>query len=99
MRDERTRECLSDQALPDFTSGRRVSRALLSQGSALSRGEKSSPSCIRLEFMSRRPAFDPFMVEGDGKNAFWMKIGAAWPHDDGKGFNLQLSAMQISGRI
>ncbi|MGE0677215.1 hypothetical protein [Pseudolabrys sp.] len=46
-----------------------------------------------------RPAYDAFMVEGDGKEAFWTKIGAAWPHEDAKGLNLQLSAIPISGRV
>jgi hypothetical protein len=32
-----------------------------------------------------------------GKEACWLKIGAAWPHKDGKGFNLQLSALPASG--
>jgi hypothetical protein len=44
---------------------------------------------------AKRPAFDAFMVEGDGKDAFWTKSGAAWPQDDGKGFNLQLAAVPI----
>lgn len=38
----------------------------------------------------------------DGKNdddAYWTKIGAAWPHEDGKGFNLQLSALPLNGRL
>jgi hypothetical protein len=33
----------------------------------------------------------------DGKEAFWTRIGSAWPHKDGKGFNLQLSALPASG--
>jgi hypothetical protein len=45
------------------------------------------------------PSFDAFMVEGDGDKAFWTKIRAAWPHDDGKGFNLQLAAIPITGRV
>ena len=32
-----------------------------------------------------------YVVEGEGDKAFWTKIGAAWAHDDGKGFNIQLS--------
>ncbi len=46
-----------------------------------------------------RPAYEAFVVEGEGKDAFWTKIGAAWPHEDGKGFNLQLSAMPVTGRV
>ncbi|MCA1381880.1 MULTISPECIES: hypothetical protein [Bradyrhizobium] len=35
------------------------------------------------------------MVEDEGDSAFWTKIGAAWPHRDGKGFNIQLSCMPL----
>ena len=44
---------------------------------------------------SKRPAFEAYVVDGDGKDAFWTKIGAAWPHDDNKGFNVQLTAMPL----
>lgn len=47
----------------------------------------------------QRPAFDAYVVDGDGKEAFWSKIGAAWPHEDGKGYNLQLTAIPVNGRI
>jgi hypothetical protein len=29
------------------------------------------------------PRCDAYVV--DGENAFWMKMGVAWRHDDGKG--------------
>lgn len=47
----------------------------------------------------QRPAFDAYVVDGDGKEAFWSKIGAAWPHEDGKGYNVQLTAIPVNGRI
>lgn len=40
-----------------------------------------------------------YVVEGEGDTAFWTKIGAAWPHQDGKGFNIQLSCMPLNGRL
>ncbi|WLB57448.1 hypothetical protein [Bradyrhizobium japonicum] len=40
-----------------------------------------------------------FVVEGEGDTQFWTKIGAAWPHQDGKGFNIQLSCMPLNGRL
>ncbi|AXK79544.1 hypothetical protein DW352_02825 [Pseudolabrys taiwanensis] len=46
-----------------------------------------------------KPAFDAFVVDGDGDDAFWSKIGAAWAHEDGKGYNVQLNAFPVSGRI
>ncbi|MDD1532695.1 MULTISPECIES: hypothetical protein [unclassified Bradyrhizobium] len=40
-----------------------------------------------------------FVVEGEGDKAFWTKVGAAWAHDDGKGFNIQLSCLPLNGRL
>ena len=34
-----------------------------------------------------------------GDKSFWTRIGAAWPHKDGKGLNLVLSALPINGRL
>jgi hypothetical protein len=48
-----------------------------------------------------RPSHKCFVVEdregANGKEAFWTRIGSAWPHKDGKGFHLQLSALPASG--
>ena len=48
-----------------------------------------------------RPSHKCFVVEdregAGGKEAFWTRIGSAWPHKDGKGFNLQLAALPASG--
>ena len=30
---------------------------------------------------------------------FWTHIGAAWPHTDGKGFNIQLENVPLDGRV
>jgi hypothetical protein len=40
-----------------------------------------------------------YVVEGEGDKAFWTKIGAAWAHEDGKGFNIQLSCFPVNGRL
>jgi hypothetical protein len=29
----------------------------------------------------------------------WREIGAAWPHDDGKGFSIKLDAIPLTGEI
>jgi hypothetical protein len=34
----------------------------------------------------------------DGKG-FWTRIGAAWPHSDGQGFNLQIECVPLDGRL
>ncbi len=36
----------------------------------------------------------------EGKKGFWTRIGSAWPHADGKGFNVQLDGLvPLDGRI
>lgn len=35
----------------------------------------------------------------EGEKGFWTRIGAAWPHSDGKGFNLHLDCIPLNGRI
>jgi hypothetical protein len=47
----------------------------------------------------KTPAFQAWHVVNKGENAFWSKVGAAWPHRDGKGLSLQLSVIPISGQI
>jgi hypothetical protein len=45
------------------------------------------------------PSHGIFVVENDGPNAYWTRIGCAWAHQDGEGYNVQLSAIPVSGRI
>ena len=40
-----------------------------------------------------------YVVEGEGEAAFWTKIGAAWAHEDGEGFNISLTAVPLNGRM
>lgn len=35
----------------------------------------------------------------DNKGSVWIRLGAAWPHQDGNGFNLTLSALPLDGRL
>ena len=35
----------------------------------------------------------------EGQKGFWTRIGSAWPHQDGKGFNVQLEVVPLDGRI
>ena len=34
--------------------------------------------------------------EGKG---YWTRIGAAWQHNDGNGFNIQLEVVPLDGRV
>lgn len=45
------------------------------------------------------PSFFAYAVKGDGDNAIWNRIGAAWDHRDGKGLSITLSATPVGGRI
>ncbi|MEO0793026.1 MAG: hypothetical protein AAFY27_10845 [Pseudomonadota bacterium] len=47
------------------------------------------------------PTHNVFTVEdrGDDEDPFWLKIGAAWRHKDGKGFNITLSALPPDARL
>lgn len=45
------------------------------------------------------PTHGVYVVEGEGDRAFWTKVGAAWPHNDGNGFNVTLTAVPLSGRL
>ena len=38
-------------------------------------------------------------INGEDNEGFWTRIGSAWAHRDGKGFNIQLECMPIDGRI
>ena len=55
--------------------------------------------------MSGRPTYRAYIVEDrdgttpDEHSGYWTKIGAAWPHADGKGLNIVLSALPVTGRI
>lgn len=40
-----------------------------------------------------------YVVEGEGDNAFWTKIGVAFEHQDKRGFNIQLSCLPLNGRL
>jgi hypothetical protein len=35
----------------------------------------------------------------EGGKGFWTRIGSAWAHKDGNGFNIQLESMPVDGRI
>ncbi|MDX2199492.1 MAG: hypothetical protein SF069_11045 [Phycisphaerae bacterium] len=36
---------------------------------------------------------------GQGQSGIWTRIGAAWPHNDGKGFNVQIDAVPLDGKL
>jgi hypothetical protein len=36
---------------------------------------------------------------GKAEESFWTRIGSAWAHKDGNGFNIQLETFPVDGRI
>lgn len=48
---------------------------------------------------SKKPTHIAYTVTGEGENQFWNRIGAVWPHEDGEGFNVQLSSLPIDGKL
>jgi len=49
---------------------------------------------------SQQMAYRAFtVVKREGADDFWLPIGAAFPHQDGEGFNLVLQALPIDGRV
>lgn len=52
--------------------------------------------------MSSKPTHTAYVVR-DGKKetdkGYWLEVGAAWPHKDGKGFDLKLAALPTDGRL
>ena len=55
--------------------------------------------------MENKPAYFAYSVteredNGSAENReFWTKIGAAWPHKDGKGFTVSLEATPVNARL
>lgn len=45
-------------------------------------------------------AFQAFTItKREGQDDFWLPIGAAFAHADGKGFNVVLQALPLGGKI
>jgi hypothetical protein len=52
--------------------------------------------------MSKKPTLYAYSVkEREGQKSVWTKIGAAWAHEKGNGFSIQLDALPLNfdGRI
>ncbi|MEN8129339.1 MAG: hypothetical protein ABFS45_03920 [Pseudomonadota bacterium] len=48
----------------------------------------------------RRPDFIAYNVQESRDNkVFWNKVGAAWRHQDGQGYDLHLESMPLDGRV
>lgn len=54
-----------------------------------------------LRAASRKPFMLGYTVRpiGDGAKSVWVRIGAAWDHGDGQGFEVRMDAMPLDGRL
>ena len=49
---------------------------------------------------SKAPTHIAYQVrERENQDSIWTRIGAAWQHKDGKGFNIVIEAAPLDGRI
>jgi hypothetical protein len=49
---------------------------------------------------SKSPSHIVYQVrDREGGKGFFTRIGAAWPHKDGKGFNIQIDAIPLDGKL
>ena len=63
--------------------------------------QKENPIMSNKQQPGRKPTHGVFHIRGEGKNAYWTKIGAAWIHEDGEGLNLSLDFIptDTTGRL
>ena len=48
---------------------------------------------------TKKPAFIAYAVTGEGKDAFWTRIGSVWQHNHGEGLSVELNVLPVNGRI
>lgn len=49
--------------------------------------------------INKAPTHIAFHVREAGGKSFWDRIGVAWQHSDGKGFNIELNCVPIDGQV
>lgn len=66
-----------------------------------SKGHGQRPSGDEAQSRSlRTPSHAAYAVrETKDGGSIWTKIGSAWIHADGQGFNVQLDALPVDGRV
>lgn len=47
----------------------------------------------------KKPTLIAYKVREGNEESYWVRIGAAWSHKDGKGFNIQLDSVPLDGRV
>ena len=66
-------------------------------------GLSNADGMRRNEIAARsRPALIAYAVKdpvGAEQRAIWTRIGAAWAHENGRGYSVRLDALPVDGRI
>jgi hypothetical protein len=62
---------------------------------------RAEPKIRKDIIMSNKPTLYAYAVKDRGRKqkAIWTRIGAAWPHEKGGGFTIELEAYPVGGRI
>jgi hypothetical protein len=47
----------------------------------------------------KAPTHFAYQIREGSEKSYWLRIGAAWAHKDGAGFNIQLDCMPLDGKI
>jgi len=48
---------------------------------------------------AKAPCYIAYQVSKGGQKSYWTRIGVAFAHKDGKGFNIVLESLPIDGKI
>jgi hypothetical protein len=52
------------------------------------------------EKTTKKPSYIAYQVrEGSNDESYWTRVGVAFSHKDGKGFNIQVQSVPLDGRI
>ena len=52
-----------------------------------------------------QPKLKPYLLgctvrsDGSGERSYWSKIAVAWAHKDGNGYNVQMEALPVNGKL
>lgn len=66
----------------------------------LEKGDYMMTDFTNAQPVSKSPTHIAYHVRNrGGGERFWTRIGSAWPHTDGNGFNIQLESTPMDGRI
>ncbi len=54
---------------------------------------------MKSDNQSKKPTHNVYTVSGEGENAIWKKVGAAWSHKDQKGLTQKLSILGLETKL